>query len=264
MKTILVTGGAGTIGSGLVKSLHRKNYNVICQDISEYNLYKIKREIPDVKISCGDLKDIMYVDKLFKRFAPDTVYHCAAYKHVDLQEEDFDTVWANNVMPIINITRHQFDTLILLSTDKAVNPKNNMGRTKHECEVHVRLSNKQENRKIVRFGNVYGSSGSFIETMEWQINNNIPVTITDKDMTRNFISLEEAVKMLETIIDIDDENGTYIYDMGEKIKIIDLVPDNYPIKYIGIRPGEKIEEVLYSGDEEMIDTSDDNIKKILW
>ena len=82
MKTILVTGGAGTIGSGLVKSLHRKNYNVICQDISEYNLYKIKREIPDVKISCGDLKDIMYVDKLFKRFAPDTVYHCAAYKHV--------------------------------------------------------------------------------------------------------------------------------------------------------------------------------------
>lgn len=263
MKNILITGGGGTIGSGLVKSLY-KRYNVIAQDISEYNLYKLKREIPTLNISCGDLKNRNYVQRLFDNNEIDTVFHCAAYKHVDLQEEDFQTTWDNNVMPVINILNHEFDTFVLLSTDKAVEPKNNMGMTKRECETLTKLSDKQNNRKIVRFGNVYGSSGSFIETMNWQMENNMPVTITDKNMSRYFLTLEEAVDMLEKVVKIDEGNGTYILDMGEEVKIIDLVPPNYPIDIIGIRPGEKIKEVLYSGNQELIDTSDEKIKKILW
>jgi len=263
MKNILITGGGGTIGAGLVKSLYER-YNVIAQDISEYNLYKLKREIPSLKISCGDLKNRNYVRRLFDNNEIDTVFHCAAYKHVDLQEEDFQTTWDNNVKPVINILNHEFDTFVLLSTDKAVDAVNNMGKTKRKCETLTKSSDNQKNRKIVRFGNVYGSSGSFIETMNWQIENNMPVTITDVDMSRYFLTLDEAVEMLEKVVEIDEGNGTYILDMGEEVKIIDLVPPLHPIDIIGIRPGEKIKEVLYSGNQELIDTSDEKIKKILW
>lgn len=260
-QTILITGAAGTIGSGLVSALHQNN-EVIAVDKSEYGLYTLNRKFYNVKSYLGDLADMDTVNQLVG-YDFDVIYHCAAYKHVDILENCSVIAYNNNVGSLANVQKLSAKRFIFLSTDKAVNPSCVMGQTKSLGENMVK-SGTHPIRKIVRFGNVYGSSGSFIETMNWQIENNMPVTITHKDMTRYFLTQDQAVKMLVDVVDLDDDNGTYILDMGEQVKIVDLVPEGYPISYIGMRPGEKLHEVLYSGDEVLKDTSDPLIKRIDW
>lgn len=259
-KTILITGAAGTIGSGLVAALH-KNNTVVAVDKSEYGLYALNREF-NTKSILGDLIDDYFVHQL-SGYDFDYIFHCAAYKHVDILEDAMDVAHKNNVGSLRTALQIPCKRFIFLSSDKAVDPSCVMGVTKNIGEQMVKESTNGI-RKIVRFGNVYGSSGSFIETMKWQIANDLPVTVTDKEMTRYFLSRDQAVQMLINVVNIDDDSATYILDMGDPVKIVDLVPEGYPIIYIGIRPGEKLHEVLYSGSEGLEDTSDPLIKRIDW
>lgn len=267
---VLVTGAGGTIGSTIVNRIEAKT--IIAIDISEYAIYKLQRSIGNKNVHCvvGDISDPKLVDLIFKKYEIEYVFNAAAYKHVDTLEDENNTysVVKNNIMSVINLCNYASNvrTLVHISSDKAVNPTNSMGYTKLWCERIVQhysnLCNTQF--KIVRFGNIYNSAGSFVETLQWQIDNDLPITITDDRMKRYFMTVDDAVSLITAVVNLDWDNSTYILNMGDEVSILDLIPQGYPTEYIGIRPGEKLNEELVYRYETLEDTVVPMIKKVAW
>jgi FlaA1/EpsC-like NDP-sugar epimerase len=268
--TVLVTGAGGTIGSELVLRMEAKT--IIAVDISEYAIYKLQRQIKDKNIHCivGDVSDSKIIDLIFKKYSIDYIFNAAAYKHVDTLEDENNTysVVKNNIMSVINLCEHTKNVkgVIHISSDKAVNPINNMGFTKLWCERIIQhyARNSITEFKIVRFGNIYNSAGSFIETLQWQIETKQPITITDTRMKRYFMTVQDAVSLILKIANLEHSNTTYILEMGEEISIMDLIPRDYPTELIGIRPGEKLREELIYDYEQIEDTDAPMIKRVAW
>jgi FlaA1/EpsC-like NDP-sugar epimerase len=260
-KTVLITGAGGTIGSSLVGAMLNQGAKVVAVDISEYAIYRLNERF-DIRGIVGDVSDKQLLDLIFAREYVDYIFHCAAYKHVDMSEDDINTYSyiKNNVRTTQHLLEYPVEHFILISSDKAVNPSNTMGRTKQQSEQLVR-ERCSGHYAIVRFGNVYNSSGSFVETMNRQITEMKPITLTDMLMTRFFLTIHDATSLINEVVRMN-ESGTYVLDMGEEIRIVDLIPESHPIRFIGMRPGEKINEEIVSGNEILVNTNHELIKRV--
>lgn len=273
-KVVLVTGAAGSIGSEICRQILSFNpKKLIALDIWESGLYDLGLELADIdpesKFECvvANIQDRERLDSIFKKNRPDLVFHAAAYKHVPLMQDFPYEAVKNNVFGTKNLVetsiKHNVKRFINISTDKAVEPTNVMGTTKLISEKIVTFYNSKNKTKFcsVRFGNVLGSQGSVVPTFKKQIAKGGPVTVTDKRMTRYFMTIPEAVQLVlfaELLVKMGGE--VFMLDMGEPVKIDDLarlmirlsgyIPDvDIKIKYSGIRTGEKFEEKLINDDE---------------
>ena len=268
-KTILVSGGGGSIGSEICRQIGLFSpQKLIIIDISEASLYIVMEEFEskfgDIQLVpvVGDICNSKFIESIFSNYKPDIVFHAAAYKHVPLMESNPWSALYNNVAGtriLANVAaKFAVERFVMISTDKAVRPTSIMGATKRLCEMIIQVQNHQPNSvfSCVRFGNVMGSSGSVIPKFGRQIKAGGPVTITDKRISRYFMLTSEAVQLVMQSATLDDSNCIYILDMGEPIKIIDLATDmiklsgftpnvDIKIEYIGLRPGEKLHEELY-------------------
>lgn len=279
-KTILVTGAGGTIGRELsrqISSLAPKR--IILLENSEYNLYEvyedIKKHYPNVQSDhyIGDVRDKNLCDYIFEKTKPSMVFHAAALKHVPIVESNFSEGIRVNMIGTKNIAdlslKHKVESMVLISTDKAVNPSSVMGATKRAAEMYIKsLGDSSENIRTnftsVRFGNVLGSSGSVIPLFKRQIAEGGPITVTDPRMKRYFMTVREAVKLVlqasSHSMKEPTHNRLYILDMGKQIYIKDLAKNmiemaglelgkDISIKYTGLRPGEKLAESLFNKNE---------------
>ena len=282
-KRVLVTGAGGSIGSELVRNCMSFDPDLlILFDQSEHNLFKIEKECESIKHPIayqsilGDIRDKTLLHRLFSSFKPDVVFHAAAYKHVPMQEKHPWEAVLTNIQGTLNLIDsaedYSVDRFVLVSTDKAVNPSNIMGATKHIAEklIHTKSFESNVNYMAVRFGNVIGSSGSVIPTFQEQIKNGGPVTITDPNMERYFMSISEAAQLILQAGALGHGGEIYVLDMGnpvnikeiayELIRLSGLEPEkDISIEYIGSRPGEKIYEELKSKTESMVETIHDKI-----
>ncbi len=258
-KIVLVTGAGGSIGSEICRQVAaQRPMCIVLFDNSELALYNIDRELSTIVPIIPVLGDILEFDDLEQVFDGqmiDTVYHTAAYKHVTMVQKNPRVAERVNVVGTRRLAlaarRHSVGTFVLISTDKAVNPTCVMGKTKQRAEEIVR----DVGFTVVRFGNVKGSSGSVIPLFKEQIARGGPVTVTHPSATRYFMSIEDAAKL---VIDAGTlGKGTFVLDMGAPVKISDLAHDmiladgrDIGIKYIGLRPGEKMHEELYVGHQQ--------------
>ena len=272
-KTVLVTGGGGSIGSELCRqAAAQRPKRLIIFDIYENNAYDIQMELRrthpelDLVVLIGSVRDRERVMQVFDRYRPDLVCHAAAHKHVPLMETSPFEAIKNNVFGTYNVAQaaDRFGTqrFILISTDKAVNPTNVMGASKRLCEMIVQMMNDRSATEYVavRFGNVLGSAGSVIPLFRKQIRSGGPVTVTDKRVIRYFMTIPEAVQLIFQAGAYARGGEIFVLDMGEPVRIDDLArnmirlsgfePDvDIPIVYTGLRPGEKLyEELLLSGE----------------
>lgn len=272
-KTVLVTGGGGSIGSELCRqAAAQRPKRLIIFDIYENNAYDIQMELRrthpelDLVVLIGSVRDRERVMQVFDRYRPDLVCHAAAHKHVPLMETSPFEAIKNNVFGTYNVAQaaDRFGTqrFILISTDKAVNPTNVMGASKRLCEMIVQMINDRSATEYVavRFGNVLGSAGSVIPLFRKQIRSGGPVTVTDKRVIRYFMTIPEAVQLIFQAGAHARGGEIFVLDMGEPVRIDDLArnmirlsgfePDvDIPIVYTGLRPGEKLyEELLLSGE----------------
>ena len=272
-KTVLVTGGGGSIGSELCRqAAAQRPKRLIIFDIYENNAYDIQMELRrthpelDLVVLIGSVRDRERVMQVFDRYRPDVVCHAAAHKHVPLMETSPFEAIKNNVFGTYNVAQaaDHFGTqrFILISTDKAVNPTNVMGASKRLCEMIVQMMNDRSATEYVavRFGNVLGSAGSVIPLFRKQIRSGGPVTVTDKRVIRYFMTIPEAVQLIFQAGAYARGGEIFVLDMGEPVRIDDLArnmirlsgfePDvDIPIVYTGLRPGEKLyEELLLSGE----------------
>lgn len=272
-KTVLVTGGGGSIGSELCRqAAAQRPKRLIIFDIYENNAYDIQMELRrthpelDLVVLIGSVRDRARVMQVFDRYRPDLVCHAAAHKHVPLMETSPFEAIKNNVFGTYNVAQaaDRFGTqrFILISTDKAVNPTNVMGASKRLCEMIVQMINDRSATEYVavRFGNVLGSAGSVIPLFRKQIRSGGPVTVTDKRVIRYFMTIPEAVQLIFQAGAYARGGEIFVLDMGEPVRIDDLArnmirlsgfePDvDIPVVYTGLRPGEKLyEELLLSGE----------------
>lgn len=271
-KVVLVTGGAGSIGSELVRQIGLVSCKLIVLDQAESALYDIQQELrdsscfSDFKFIVGDVRDKDFMEVVFQKYRPQMVFHAAAYKHVPLMEANpYEAVWTN-VFGSYNLAlladKYQVEKFVMVSTDKAVNPTNVMGATKRVAEIAVSAVNQISNTAFIvtRFGNVLGSNGSVIPLFEKQIDKGGPITITHPDITRFFMTIPEACQLVQEAGIMGNGGEIYVFDMGESVKIMDLAKQmirlkglNYPedidIKIVGLRPGEKIYEELLANNE---------------
>ncbi len=267
-KIIMVTGAGGSIGSEIVRQCDKFGAKkLILLDHSEYNLYTIYEEIkntPTVALM-QSVVDKKILEKSFKTHTPEIVIHAAAYKHVPLCEENIEGAILNNIIGTKNTVdlsiAYGVQKFIFISTDKAVRPTNIMGTTKRICELYIQnVDSKNTLMSAVRFGNVLGSSGSVIPKFKYQIEHNIPLSITDPEITRYFMLIPEACQLVLQAASIARDKELFILDMGEPIKIIDLAKKMLKIygkselgmEFVGLRSGEKLYEEL------LIDESDKN------
>ena len=273
-KRVLITGAGGSIGSELVRQCIKFEPAVLVMlDISELNLFEIDREIEAqespvlFKPILSDIRDPSVLNQVFEEFEPQVVFHAAAYKHVPMQEFfPWEAVKTNvfGTTHLANISvKHNVEKFVLVSTDKAVKPVNVMGATKRLAEIITLNYNRKQNITefmAVRFGNVLGSSGSVIPIFQEQIKNGGPVTVTDPDMERYFMSIPEASQLILQAGSLGLGGEVFILDMGEPIKIIDIANElirlsgyepelDIPITFTGMRPGEKQHESLINSDE---------------
>ena len=272
-KVILVTGAAGSIGSEISRQLCLYNFkNLILIDQAESALYDLQQELYQKKIHnfsaiVADVRDKKRMEEVFEEFKPQKVFHAAAYKHVPLMEQSPYEAVKININGTKNIAdlskKHQVERFVMVSTDKAVNPTNVMGATKRVAEMYIScLSKESKDTKftITRFGNVLGSNGSVIPLFKKQIENGGPLTVTDKEVTRFFMTITEACRLVLEAGTMGVGGEIYIFDMGKSVKIFDMAKRmislsglNYPkdidIKITGLRPGEKLyEELLATGE----------------
>lgn len=258
-KRVLVTGGAGSIGSELARQLSSDN-KVYIVDINESGLFDILSET-GAKGRVGDIRDKETMNDVFSDFRPQIVFHAAAYKHVPLMEDLPEEAIHTNIIGTRNVLRYSkiypIEKFVFISTDKAVAPKTIMGGTKMLGEVMTRNSGK--GYLAVRFGNVLGSRGSVVPIWQKQINYGEPVTVTDPEMTRYFMTIPEAVELVIKAGEEGKGGEVFVLDMGEQINILDLARKivdesrkDIPIKIIGRRPGEQIHERLMSKEEEEV------------
>ena len=274
-KTIIVTGGGGSIGSELCTQCARYNpKTIVIFDINENSSFELANELNDkyegkinIHIRIGSVRDIDRLNEVFEEFHPDVVFHAAAHKHVPLMEDSPCEAVKNNVFGTYNVAvtadRFKVPKMVILSTDKAVNPTNVMGATKRITEIIVQYMNeKSECTKYaaVRFGNVLGSHGSVIPIFKKQIEHGGPVKVTHPDITRYFMTIPEAAQLVCQAGGLARGGEVFVLDMGEPVKIMDLAKnlinlsgftvDEIGIEIIGLRPGEKLYEEL-SLDEEI-------------
>ena len=264
-KNILVTGGAGSIGTEISRQILNHNpKKIIVLDHSELNIYRFNKSVESnkIKLVLGDIKDIELVEKLISQNKIDYIFHAAAYKHVKFLEENVISAVKNNILgtqSILKAIKGKKIKFIFISTDKAVRPKNILGITKRIGELLVHftfLENgyQKSNYCIVRFGNVIGSDGSALPHFLDQIKRNLPIQITDKKMQRYFMSIKEACNLVLQCSNLKNKNNIFFLDMGKPIKIIDIIykifsvyrqPDQkLKIKISGNKFNEKISEKL--------------------
>ena len=277
-KTVLVTGGGGSIGSELCRQIAKNNpKQLVIFDIYENNAYAIQQELlredPSLNLAVriGSVRDTERVNLLFAEFKPQIVFHAAAHKHVPLMEDSPNEAIKNNVFGTLHVVEaaHNFgaETFVLISTDKAVNPTNIMGASKRLCEMIVQTLAYHADTKFVavRFGNVLGSNGSVIPLFKQQIAAGGPVTVTHRDIIRYFMTIPEAVSLVLQAGSYAQQGEIFVLDMGEPVRIDDLArnmirlsgfePDvDIQIKYTGLRPGEKLYEELLMKEEGMRST----------
>ncbi len=287
-RVVMVTGAGGSIGSNLCKQILIYNpKQIILVDNNEFALFEIYETLKDQKVmkNCqieiipliSSIQNIKKMRYIFKKFSIDTIFHAAAYKHVPLVEMNIIEAIKNNIFGTKNLINliHEFKTksFILISTDKAVRPTSIMGVTKRFAELICQIASLNNNDSvisIVRFGNVLGSSGSVIPIFKKQIDKGGPVTLTDKRITRFFMTINEAAQLVIQSSSLSKTGNIFVLDMGKEIKIIDLakqmirlqgfnpyitkneksnVLSNIQIIETGLRPGEKLYEELFIGDK---------------
>ncbi len=278
-RTILVTGGGGSIGAELCRQIARlKPARLIILERSEFNLYSIdlelRRKLPDLPLVSilGDTNDAVLMEHVLRDFSPAVIYHAAAYKHVPILEDQTRAAVLNNVLGTQVIaslaTKHGCESFVMVSTDKAVNPANVMGASKRVAEMYCQsLNNTSKTRFItVRFGNVLGSSGSVIPLFQQQIAQGGPVTVTHPDISRYFMTIPEACQLILQAGVIGRGGEIFVLDMGEPVKISYLAEqlirlsgktpgEDIEIIYTGLRPGEKLYEELFHNAEKLAETS---------
>ena len=274
-KTVLVTGGGGSIGSELCRQVMRFNPGkLLIFDIYENCAYELQMELQQkygrdvpVTVLIGSIRDKKRLDEVFETYHPTVVFHAAAHKHVPLMEVSPAEAVKNNVLGTKNLltsaSEHNVERFVQLSTDKAVNPTSVMGCTKRICEMLIQTFAGNTDMKCVavRFGNVLGSHGSVIPLFESQIKKGGPVTLTDPNIERYFMTIPEAAQLVLQAGALAEGGSIYVLDMGEPVKIIDLAKQlirfygyepgvNMEIKIVGLRPGEKLFEELMMDEEQ--------------
>ena len=282
-KTVLVTGGGGSIGSELCRQIMRYNpEKLVVLDIYENNAYDLQMELNSkydrekIDIVIASVRDKERLRKVFAKYNPYIVFHAAAHKHVPLMEDSPGEAVKNNVFGTLNTAQcaDEFGVkrFVLISTDKAVNPTNVMGATKRMCEMIVQTA--QQNSKTefvaVRFGNVLGSNGSVIPLFKKQIEAGGPVTVTHKDITRFFMTIPEAAQLVLQAASYAKGGEIFVLDMGEPVRIYDLAKnlvrlsgytpnEDMRIEVCGLRPGEKLYEELLMDEEGLKNTEHEKI-----
>lgn len=282
-KVILVTGAAGSIGSGLVRQIG--NYEpktIVLLDQAESDLYDLQQDLNSkgilfpFDIVVGDIRNYNRLKRVFEFYKPEYVFHAAAYKHVPLMENNPSEAVLTNVKGTKNLVdlavEFEVQKFVMISTDKAVNPTNVMGASKRVAEIYAQTKNKLGKTKFVttRFGNVLGSNGSVIPLFQKQIEQGGPLTITDERITRFFMTIPEACQLVLEAGSMGNGGEIFVFDMGQSVKIIDLakkmiqlsglVPGkDIEIKITGLRPGEKLYEELLASEENTIPTHNPQI-----
>lgn len=281
-KTILVTGGGGSIGSELCRQIASHNpKQLIIVDIYENNAYQIQQELirkyPELNllVLIASVRNTNRINSIFEQYRPNIVYHAAAHKHVPLMETSPNEAIKNNVMGTYKTAmaadKYGTEKFVLISTDKAVNPTNVMGASKRICEMVVQMMNQKSktNFVAVRFGNVLGSNGSVIPLFKQQIAEGGPVTVTHPDIIRYFMTIPEAVSLVLQAGAYAKGGEIFVLDMGKPVKIVDLATnliklsgykpgEDIEIKFTGLRPGEKMYEELLM-DEEGLKKTDNKL-----
>ncbi|SEE62205.1 polysaccharide biosynthesis protein [Polaribacter dokdonensis] len=272
-KVVLVTGAAGSIGSEITRQLSRYNLqHLVLVDQAESALYDLQQELHltgATKFSAlvSDVRDKKRMRDIFQKYKPQVVFHAAAYKHVPLMEDSPYEAIKINVLGTKKIAdlavNYRVERFVMISTDKAVNPTNVMGATKRVAEMYIACLSKQQSFTkftTTRFGNVLGSNGSVIPLFKKQIENGGPLTVTHKDITRYFMTIPEACRLVLEAGTMGNGGEVYIFDMGKSVKIFDMAkrmislsglrfPEDIDIEITGLRPGEKLyEELLASGE----------------
>lgn len=282
-KTILVTGGGGSIGSEICRQIINFNpKELIILDIYENNAYDLQNELLykyptlNLKVIIASVRDRKRLDNIFKEYHPDVVFHAAAHKHVPLMEFSPSEAIKNNVFGTLNLAetadKYGVQRFVMISTDKAVNPTNIMGASKRMCEMVVQAMDKISKTEFVavRFGNVLGSNGSVIPLFKKQIEHGGPVTLTHKDITRFFMTIPEAAQLVIQAGAFANGGEVFVLDMGKPVKIYDLAYDliklsglepdkDIQIKITGLRPGEKLYEELLMDEEGLSATKHEKI-----
>ncbi len=282
-KTVLVTGGGGSIGSELCRQI-AKCYpkKLIIVDIYENNAYDIQQELGyiygdglDLSVEIASVRDRARLDSIFALYRPEVVFHAAAHKHVPLMEHSNCEAVKNNVLGTYNTAdmaeKYEASKFILVSTDKAVNPTNIMGASKRMCEMIIQCrTDSKTSFAAVRFGNVLGSNGSVIPLFKRQIENGGPITITDRRIIRYFMTIPEASSLVVQAGAMAEKGELFVLDMGKPVRIYDLAvnmiklsgltPDvDIKIEEIGLRPGEKLFEELLIKSETLSKTDNNMI-----
>ena len=276
-KVILVTGAAGSIGSELARQIARRDYKkLILLDQAESALYDLQQSIKanfSEHLHCivGDVRNYAFMQRVFAEYKPDLVFHAAAYKHVPLMEANpYESIQTNVLGSKIVADlcmEYGAKKMVMVSTDKAVNPTNVMGATKRMAEIYVSSCSGKSNTSfiITRFGNVLGSNGSVIPLFEKQMANGGPLTLTHPEITRFFMTIPEACQLVQEAGVMGKGGEIFVFDMGKSVKIIDLAkrmiklkgyryPEDIDIKIVGLRPGEKIYEELLANNENTVKT----------
>lgn len=288
-KTIVVTGGGGSIGSELCRQLRHFNpKKIVIVDIYENNAYDLQMEFerlyrtnkvkhqPEIVVLIASVRDVDRIDEIFEECKPHVVFHAAAHKHVPLMEVSPKEAIKNNVLGTYNVAKmadkHNVEKFVLISTDKAVNPTNIMGATKRMAErIVMALNNQSEtDYAAVRFGNVLGSNGSVIPLFTKQIEDGGPVTVTHPDIIRYFMTIPEACQLVIQAGAYASGGELFVLDMGDQVKILDLAEklirlsgmepyNEIEIEFTGLRPGEKMYEELLVDYSKTIKTTNEKI-----
>ena len=278
-RVVMVTGGGGSIGSELCRQIAGHNpRQLIILDIYENNVYDLQQELEKeypglgLEVLIASVRDYVRIKNIFERYRPEIVYHAAAHKHVPLMENSPAEAVKNNIFGTYNCARSAAETntkrFVMISTDKAVNPTNIMGATKRVCEMIIQTLNSESVTEFVavRFGNVLGSNGSVIPLFKKQIETGGPVTVTDPEIIRYFMTIPEAVSLVLQAGAYAKGGEIFILDMGEPVRILDLAENliklsgyrvgiDIPIVFTGLRPGEKLYEEMLMKEEGMQDTA---------